>query len=451
MLTRDSSTRQVKRKGFSFGKARRFSLILLLSAVLAGAVISPPRPAQALCLACLPGDVPAAQEIIKLFHEIMEGLMLQYISIEFDTHRKWLIETFFVAEVLPALMMFTEQMSAVGMHQVFIFGTFLDAKQQLETQRLFQELQFEAQRDYQPSEEFCWFGTNVRSLAASESLGKYAGAALNAIEMERQLGTAGNGAAESRDQEKANRWEKFMLVYCDADDNNRMLNRPGTGLQLVCGPGPKRVNNDIDYTRMIEDPRTFNITFDDGALSEDEEDIIAMSNNLYGHDVLTRQADNEYLKEEKYQHLYLALRSVAAKRSVAQNSFNSIVALKSAGSIGTIADPHTRDFLAAVMMELGMNAEEAGVFIGERPSYYAQLEILAKKIYQNPDFYAGLYDSPANVARKGVAMKAIELMLDRAIFESQLRQEMATSVLLSAKLRPAVREVNKNLSGSAGK
>ena len=42
--------------------------------------------------------------------------------------------------------------------------------------------------------------------------------------------------------------------------------------------------------------------------------------------------------------------------------------------------------------------------------------------------------SPANVKRKGVALKAIELMLDRAIYESQLRQEMAMSVLLSAKL-----------------
>ena len=97
-----------------------------------------------------------------------------------------------------------------------------------------------------------------------------------------------------------------------------------------------------------------------------------------------------------------------------------------------------------------MGAGEAREYLGEQPSYYAQLEVLAKKIYQNPDFFAGLYDSPANVARKGVAMKAIELMLDRAIYESQIRQEMLTSVLFSAKLRPAIREVNRDLAGSGG-
>ena len=83
--------------------------------------------------------------------------------------------------------------------------------------------------------------------------------------------------------------------------------------------------------------------------------------------------------------------------------------------------------------------------IGLRPSYYAQLELLAKKIYQNPDFYANLYDKPANVKRKRVALQAIELMLDRAIYESQIRQEMAASVLLSARLREPFKEADQKL------
>jgi hypothetical protein len=67
-------------------------------------------------------------------------------------------------------------------------------------------------------------------------------------------------------------------------------------------------------------------------------------------------------------------------------------------------------------------------------SYYAILEILAKKIYQNPTFFAELYDTPANVTRKSAAMDAIELMLDRAIYESQLRREMAISALLATRI-----------------
>jgi hypothetical protein len=450
MLTQGSSTTQVKRKRFSFRKVRHFFLIFVFGISFVTAYTNPPREAQAACVICNVLDVEAARAAIMLFHETFETLMMQYISAEFVLHRFWLTQTFFTAEVLPALMMMTEQMSAVGMHQVFIFGTFLDAKHQLETQRLFQELQFEAQRDYQPSEDFCWFGTNVRSLAASEAQGLGSADSLNALQMKRHLGNVNMGASESRDQDKGNRWQQFITTYCDTDDNNRLMNRAGTGLQLVCAGGPKRVNNDIDYTRVVDEPRTFNLLFDDPVRTNDEEDIIAMGNNLYGHDVLTREADNEYLKEPKYQHLYLALRSVAAKRNVAQNSFNALVGLKAGGSPGTIGAPNTREFLVAVLTELGFGAGEAREYLGEQPSYYAQLEVLAKKIYQNPDFFAGLYDSPANVARKGVAMKAIELMLDRAIYESQVRQEMLTSVLLSAKLRPAIREVNRDLAGSGG-
>ncbi|MGB4057548.1 MAG: hypothetical protein WBK77_05650 [Alphaproteobacteria bacterium] len=405
-------------------------------------------------MSCNGADTCLAKEIIKAFHVAYEDAIMGYFSAEFQTYRDWLVDTFFKQQVLPALMKFTEQMSAVGMYQVFIFGTFLDAKHQLETQRLFQQLQFEAQRDYQPSDDFCWFGTNVRSLGASEELGKYNAIALGEMQMKRQLGSDNSGGAEESDMDKGNRWQHFTANHCDPDDGNRIEGTAGTGLQLACGGGGggggARSNNDVDYTRMIEEPRTINVAFDDGTLTDPEQDILSISSNLYGHDILTRKMDNEYLKNQEYQHLYLALRSVAAKRNVAQNSFNAIVGMKSSGTDGMAGASKTHDFLAAVMQELGVPAADITPMIGEQPSYYAQLEILAKKIYQNPDFYASLYDSPANVARKGVAIKAIELMLDRAIYESQLRQEMATSVLLSSRLRTQFKKVNKDMTGAGG-
>src|SRR5690606_33409400 len=110
----------------------------------------------------------------------------------------------------------------------------------------------------------------------------------------------------------------------------------------------------------------------------------------------------------------------------------------------------TREYLGAILAELGTPAEEIYELIGEHPSFYAQLEILTKKIYQNPDFYAGLYDKPANVARKSVALRAIELMLDRAIYESQLRREMASSVLLSATLQTQLKDGRQALPTGGG-
>lgn len=411
-----------------------------------------PRPVGACPMVPNAMDDCLAKKLIQEFHDLYEKHIMENISSQFKDYRDWLVETFFKNEVLPALMEFSQQMEAVGMYQVFIFGTFLDAKQQLETQRLFQQLQYEAQRDYQPSDDFCWFGTNVRSLGATEELGKLNALTLGERQLKRQLGNSSVAGAQSRDYEKSARWKQFVENYCDPEDNNRITNpnSPGTGLQLLCQGGP-RVNNDIDYTRMIEEPRTLDVAFDDaGNPTPNEQDIFAMASNLYGHDVLTRQADDNYLAQKEYQHLYMALRSVAAKRSVAQNSFDAIVGLKSAGTDATAGASKTRDFLGAVMTELGVPPDEVYKLIGEQPSYYAQLEILAKKIYQNPDFFAGLYDSPANIERKGVALKAIELMLDRAIYESQIRQEMATSVLLSARLRPEFKKINNLLSSDSG-
>jgi len=58
------------------------------------------------------------------------------------------------------------------------------------------------------------------------------------------------------------------------------------------------------------------------------------------------------------------------------------------------------------------------------------MELLTKKIYQNPDFYTNLYDKPANVSRKGVAMQAIGLMQKFDMLKSTLRKEASLSVLL---------------------
>ena len=336
-------------------------------------------------------------------------------------------------------------MSAIGMQQAMIVGTFFDGQTQLETQRLFNQLENEAHRDYLPTQDFCMFGTNVRSLAATEAQSRYYSLAMDARSMARHMGSA-NQVASSPDNDKRARWDVFTEKYCDPQDNNWRANSASvpTGLQGVCqgtGGDNERVNIDIDYTRLIDNPRTLDVTFNG---SEDQEDVFALASNLYGHDVLKRDME---LDSDAYQTLYMALRSVAARRNVAENSLNAIVEMKSAGSSDMAGEEATgtREFLAAILTEMGVSPSEVYEYIGERPSYYAQLEILAKTIYQNPDFYANLYDKPANVARKGVALKAIELMLDRAIYESQLRREMATSVLLSTKLRGEVEAANEKL------
>lgn len=422
------------------------------------------RPAEAFCGGCNGGDTSAAEALVKTNHAKGRVDINTHTSNEFTRLRDWMTEEFLKEHVVPALQLFAEQMSAVAMHQTMIIGTFIDAKNQLETQRLFQELQIQAHKDYQPSTSFCVFGTAARSLAHSEEVGRYNALALSRRQMARHLGNVNMGGARDASDDKRARWQQFIDHYCDPWDNNREEGKADTGLSSICPArntqeDRDRVNVDIDYTRLIENRRTLDLSFPEFAGMPDELDVMSLGNNLYGHNVLFREINAENVKDKDMSSLYLSLRSVAAKRSVAENSFNAIIGMKTLGSAGGLLDEgtgptETYKFLGAVLKELGIPDAEIAKYLGlfsygaddpVDPSYYAQLEILAKKIYQNPDFYANLYDTPTNVRRKGVALKAIDLMLDRAIYESQIRQEMAMSVLLSSKLNAGFEDINKNL------
>lgn len=449
---------------------KRRSVILLL--LFIGVFFAGQKQAMAICIPCLlpfncdSQDCSDAKDTIaEINDEGMENLFLENehedsrdtgpsYNDQFDEFEDWLFE-FSREQIIPALQRMTTQLGAVAMHQVFTFGTFLDAKTQLNTQRLFQKLRMDAHRDYQPSQDFCQFGTAVRSLSATEARSRYQSRALNARQMARQLGNISQSSASSKDSDKFARWEQFTEHYCDSRDNYWNENSTQrSGLIFACsgdgGGDANRINADINFTRTIDNPRTLVINFTE---TPDREDVFALGSNIYGHDVLSRdfkfedqQADSDKIK------WYMALRSVAARRNVAENSYNAIVELKTAGTSDL---PHgeqsrTREFLAAILTEMGVADDDVYSYIGERPSYYAQLEILAKKIYQNPDFYVNLYDKPANVERKSVALRAIELMLDRAIYESQLRREMATSVLLATELYEKIEDIDeKTVSGGS--
>lgn len=358
----------------------------------------------------------------------------EYIRAEFQAHREWLLGPFFENRLVPAMMMMTEQLTVVGLQQVQIIGTFFDAKMQLETQRLFQQLQAEAHKDYHPSQGICSFGTNIQSLAASERKADINAIVLSERLLDRQLNAINSLGGEGNVSDKVSRLNQFISNYCDPNDNNG-------GLRELCsGPGA-RPNRDVDYTRTIDSALTLNADFSsNGAATPDEADIMAMSANLYAHETFD-PLPSELIGNPGLSQNYLDVRAVAAKRSVAQNSFNNIVGMKTAGSGNS-------EYLQHILTELGIEASDAKAIVGDNPSYYAQMEMLAKKIYQNPDFYTNLYDKPANVARKGVAMQAISLIQERDLFKSQLRTEAMLSLILELELEKKQAKVQNELTGN---
>lgn len=384
-----------------------------------------------------------------------------HMAIELEEDRRWMFEDVFIGHVLPAMMMMTHQLTAVAMQQVFAILPYFDAWTQMESQRLIQQLQAQAHKDYHPSEGICEFATIVRSLANSDRNRQFNTSAFSQYMLERQAGQGDVGATEGRKEDRRNRVMQYTSTYCDPEDNNTAMGKLCDGTSST----KERRNRDLDYNRILLEPETLLVDFLDNATAptEQEQDLFTMTSNLFAPEVLTR-IPKAYLKDppttggdtqgNPLQANVLEAQSLVAKRSVAQNSINAIVGMKAEASMKYA--PTEPDFpsdqkgaepyLYAFLRDLGMTDADIKEMIGENPSYYAYMGILTKKIYQNPEFYVNLYDKPANVARKRVALKAIELMQDRDIFQSQLRTEATMSVLLEL----AVQEAQSSVANQEG-
>lgn len=405
-----------------------------------------------------------------------------HLDAEFNAQQIWMISILFEDNILPAMMLMAEQLTVVAMHQVMIFGSFMDAKHQLESQRLLQQLQARAHKDYHPSVGMCEFGSATKSLAASERRGEVNALVLSQRSQDRQLGSTYTSAMYGIGLDKESRLEQFRGTYCDPwDQNNAMwLLCRGTVTPGPTTGGPDqrdRFNKDIDYARTVDAEWTLNVDFTDANLTPEEEDVIALAAYLYAHDVFARvpaamldtPVDNRVGDQiTDMQIAYMDMRSIVAKRSVAENSYNAIVGMKSSGTEGS------REYLVAMLEELGItDPDDINQYLGNPtgtftntpmgpspngdeyyPSYYAQMEILTKKLYQNPDFYTNLYDKPANVARKKVAMQAIGLMQKFDMFKSYLRSEASLSVLLELAVMDLQEDIENEISevdGSAAR
>lgn len=412
---------------------RKICLTLLLLPLTLAVVTLFSGAANAACRPCTvcQGVLSTCASGCSCISNNQKEITIKHIEDEFVAHREWLTSEFFDNHILPALMLFTEQITTMAMQQVAGIGMILDAKHQLETQRLFQELEARAHKDYQPSEGMCTFGTTVRSLAASGRNADISAVAISSRVLQRELLSGDNISASGAISDSLSRIAQFRRLYCNPKDN-------GDGLSLLCpntATGGARYNKDISFSKTFDEPLTLKMDFTQNTLEPDEEDVFALAANLYAHDVspLIAQSfltDDDGNPKPAGVTAYMNIRAIAAKRSVARNSFATIAAMKSQG------ESEVQPYLYALMKEMGVSAdnEEIGKYLGEKPSYYAQMEMLTKKLYQNPNFYAELYDKPANVVRKNAAMKAIELMQRRDMYRSSLRTEAILAVMLETAL-----------------
>ena len=363
------------------------------------------------------GAGPATQGPGTVGHDEFELVMYQ----------EWIIKNVWEAHVLPAMMLMAQQMTVSAMQQVQIIGTFFDAKHQLESQRLLQDLQAQAHKNYHPSTGMCRFGTNTRSLALSDrnvEMNQIALAARSTNRILMNSGTIGTGGARD---DLTSRLSHFMETYCNPNDF-------GFANDLFCAAtNPDRRNKDINFLQTLHNEDTLLIDFTDTTETNEETDVLALSANLYGSRLLPVIAERHTANKAgeiviNGAKVYMDTRALAAKRSVAFNSYAVQAAMKSAGGDGVTP------YITEILEEMGIGTGAINEMLKDAPSYNAQMEILTKKIYQWPNFYSDLYDKPTNIDRKDTSIQAIALMQKRDMYKSQLRSEANTAVWLEIML-----------------
>lgn len=334
---------------------------------------------------------------------------------------------------VQGLRQMTDPLIGAMMVEALAIGGFIDAKIHLDSQLLLQRLTAQAMKDYTPSEAVCQFGTLTRSLALAQEHSRATQLTVSQAMIDRDLLRKFSVGADHPSAGGVARVRHFQRTYCLKSAENEGLRKFCSA--AVVGSG---VDRDVNYTRVFDQPTTLNVDFTSGAPSatglKANAEILALGNNLFSSEAFGGFTSEDMMKAGLKSDDIQNFRSLSAIRSVARNSFTQMVGLKARGANASCA------YIRQVLYNLGMNADEANAFrgtriCGEGASYFAQMEILTKKVFQNPSFFVDLYDKPANVERQRVAMLAIKLQQDADLLDSLKRREMLLSVLLEMKLR----------------
>ncbi|MCB1532127.1 MAG: hypothetical protein KDJ35_04570 [Alphaproteobacteria bacterium] len=431
-------------KPISLSFMRKWVLLSLAAAfVFTSVAVMFPKKSEA-CCSCITTTTETETEDWPIN---VYGRTLAHVWLRFEIHKRLFMRAqWWGNHMAVALRDMVEELSGVAMQQTLIIGSFMDASYQMETQQVLQTLQARAHKDYHPSVGMCEFISNAKSLADSSRKGEMNQIVMAQRSQDRVLGNAYTSAGQGRFADMRERVEQFKTKFCDPKDH-------AGGLALMCGtdnhtPEQRaRMNKDIDYTRTVDYPYTLDVDFTDNTQTNEEEEIMALAANLYNFDVFERpNAEMLTYDPERLtgiQKNYMDARSVLAKMSVAENSFNAITGMKSAGA------PGAKEFIEAVFEQLNISPEEIEQLVGEQPSYYAQMEILTKKLLQNPDFYTNLYDKPTNIERKGTALQAIGLMQKFDLFKSHLRNEANLSMLLELAVKDVQQDIENDINREA--
>ena len=331
---------------------------------------------------------------------------------------------------IDAIQIWSAHVGATILAKTALYGNLLNTQMQLAFLKEQQKRQAQTLLDSSVSNQVCRAATLSHSLGKADFRTLAEQRVLARILQERDLGKEGSLHFEN---EKVNlttglqaRIVLFKETYCDKYAENSSLAR-------VCKVNlADNLNRDIDYTRVIDVPKTLAINFTGNqTLEPDEADVIAFGENLFPS--MPIASTNRIPQSSE---TYMDLRSLQAARAVARNSFAAVVSEKA-----SVENPKAM-YAHNLLKSMNVDPREAELLLGRNPSYFAQMNLLTKTLYQTTDFAKGLMTGGANVERARVAMKAVDLQQNADLLDSLYRREMLLATYLEQMLAAKQRRLD---------
>jgi hypothetical protein len=256
-----------------------------------------------------------------------------------------------------------------------------------------------------------------RGLAESTVRLRQSKIATGGIQTDRMLGLGDAKSKGGAGTLEEWRVRQMLETYVDEDQLGGRLKG------IAEGDDENRLNRDIDIGRSLLNRSTYDFNFDDDDLTEDEEDFLAIKENLIPSTTMSSQTMENLASPDAQYRDIPELLSAAARKSLTERTINVIAGQKAQGS------DVSADQIRAIMTQLGYAEDDQVVEdLTGKASYDGHMQILTRYMFQDPNNYAALVAAPESIRRVMVSQNAIRNMQQFDTYTTLERTENLTAL-----------------------
>ncbi len=345
-----------------------------------------------------------------------ETVIRNYVQDFFtDVRNEYFLDQFVTDLVEPALKKKTQQISQNDQQESNAIGAIQDARAANDQATEIGVAQADTALDYAPHPFIGQMATYTRGLALSSEairqsrLLRGAAGTADLLAASGTLSAKGGGAVEDW------RLKNLKDLYVDPEQQ-------GGYLRELVG-GDQRVNRDLDIAKTLMGRETLDINFEDSTLTEDERDFLALKENLLPSDAMENSRMRDLGTTEANLTDLPALLSLTARREMIDRTINTIAGQRAQGS-----DVSTQE-MQALLRQLGYSDDSPEMKdVSGKASYEAHMDILTRRVFQNPNMYSNLIANPVALRRILVSQNAVRNMQQFDIYASTTRAEDLTAM-----------------------